>query len=469
MPVKRAVDQIRQDLRRIRTEGSFARHSFQVFSGNALAMASQLVLTPLLGRIYGPEAYGVYGIFMALMMNLSYVADMGLSNAYVLPRDEERFRDLFRINLTTALGIGLLTATAALFAGHFYALAPSWSALGGWVHFVGPAAVLYALSVYFTQWLTRAKLFKTSAFTGAALDLSTRLFNLSYGLLSATRSMGLILGDAVVRAAIIPVYVRPLLGHGLREVFTNWSWRRMWGTLREYRRYPLMVFPERWVASLGLQLPVFALSSDLAAVGHFSLGASLLLIPLRLFGFSFSTVYMQKASELGDRGDDLQRITMGLYKRLFTVGLLPFLLLTFFADEAFDIVFGEPWRDAGVFTAFMGGFFFFRLLCDPMTSLFNVQRREHVSLVFQVTLTIARIVAMAIVGYLGLGSGAIMLSYALVSMAGYMVLSVQLLSSVGLQGLWLTLRYSAMAALGAAAMALLRWALLGSWFPVYGA
>ncbi|MCC6399928.1 MAG: lipopolysaccharide biosynthesis protein [Flavobacteriales bacterium] len=468
MPLRRAVHQFRQDLRRSRTEGSFARHSFQVFSGNALAMASQLVLTPLLGRIYGPEAYGVYGIFMALMMNLSYVADMGLSTAYVLPRDEETFRDLFRINLTTALGICALTAVAALFAEHFYTLVPSWSALGGWVHFVGPAALLYALSVYFTQWLTRAKLFKVSAFTGATLDLSTRLFNLLYGVVSGTRALGLILGDAVVRTAIIPVYVRPLMRHGMREVFTNWSWHRMRSTLREYRRYPLMVFPERWVASLGLQLPVFALSSDLAAVGHFSLGASLLLIPLRLFGFSFSTVYMQKASELSDRTDELRRITLGLYKRLYGVGILPFLLLTFFADAAFDLLFGGPWRDAGVFTAYMGGFFFFRLLSDPMVSLFNVQRREHVNLVFQVVLTVARGAAMAVVGAMGLGSGAIMLSYALVSMAGYMVLSTQLLSSVGLAGLRITLKYAALLAVAAAAMAALRFAVLGSWFPLYG-
>lgn len=468
MPLRRAVEQLRNDLRRIRTEGSFARHSFQVFSGNALAMASQLVLTPLLGRIYGPEAYGVYGLFMALMMNLCFVAEMGLSVAYVLPRDEETFRDLFRINLTTAVIICVLTAVAALFAEHFYALAPSWRALGGWVHFVGPAALLYALSVYFTQWLTRAKLFKVSAFTGATLDLTTRLVNLFYGLLSSTRSLGLILGDAVVRTAIIPVYVRPLMKHGMREVFTHWNWGRMRTTLREYRRYPLMVFPERWVASLGLQLPVFALSGDLAAVGHFSLGASLLLIPLRLFGFSFSTVYMQKASELRDQPGELQRITMGLYKRLYGVGLVPFLLLTFFADEAFGLLFGGPWRDAGVFTAYMGGFFFFRLLCDPMVSLFNVQRREHVNLVFQVALTVARVAAMALAGALGLGSGGIMLGYALVSMAGYMVMSTHMLSSVGLAGLRTTVKFTLLLAAAAAGMAAVRYAVFGSWFPVYG-
>ncbi|MBK8950099.1 MAG: hypothetical protein IPM68_14985 [Flavobacteriales bacterium] len=103
-----------------------------------------------------------------------------------------------------------------------------------------------------------------------------------------------------------------------------------------------------------------------------------------------------------------------------------------------------------------------------MVSFFNVQRSEHVNLMFQVVLTVARVAAMVAVGSMGLGSGAIMLSYALVSMVGYMVLSTQLLSSVGLAGLRITLKYAALLAVAAAAMAALRFAVLGSWFPLYG-
>ena len=113
LPFKRTLDQLRHDVRRIRTPDTFSRNSFTVFSAQSITVGSQLLLTPLIARVYGPEAYGVYGLFLALVMNLSSVADPGYSLAYVLPKDDRRFRDLVRLNLTVlgvTVGICLLCA-----------------------------------------------------------------------------------------------------------------------------------------------------------------------------------------------------------------------------------------------------------------------------------------------------------------------------------------------------------------------
>ncbi|MBK6540161.1 MAG: oligosaccharide flippase family protein [Flavobacteriales bacterium] len=86
--IRQALQSIRHDLDRLRTPGSFTRNSFHFLSGNALGMLSQVVLTPIIARIYGPEAYGMFGLYLALVMNSASVSDLGFSAAYVLPREE---------------------------------------------------------------------------------------------------------------------------------------------------------------------------------------------------------------------------------------------------------------------------------------------------------------------------------------------------------------------------------------------
>jgi O-antigen/teichoic acid export membrane protein len=468
LPIRRSIQRVRDDLRRIRQPGSFARNSFEVLSGNALAMASQLILTPIIARIYGPEAYGMYGLYMALMMNLASVSDLGYSMAYVLPRDEDRFLQLVRFNFLTAGIVAVVVIGLTLNTDLVYSVFPDWKVLGGWIHLVGPAAALYALSVIFTQWLTRAKEFKASAFTGATLDLSMRVFNVGFGWITKGLSFGLMLSDLLMRTLILPLYLKRLSRHGLHKLLHGWSWTKIKAAIHEYRRYPLLIFPERWVSMLGLQLPTFLLAGDMTAVGHFGLGASLMLIPLRLLGFSFSTVYLQKAAEIvDDAPDELRRLTKGLYSRLFWLGIGPFLLMVFFADEAFAILFGAPWRDAGVITAYLGGFFFFRLLTDPMVSLFNVLRREHVMLVFGLIMLALRAAGMSFALYHDMGSGTVIMIYAMLSFLGQIVLSVILLNAARLNGLWLTFRSLLVIIVLAVVAASLRMALLGTWWPPY--
>jgi O-antigen/teichoic acid export membrane protein len=466
VPFRKALHNIRQDLNRIRTPGSFARNTFHVFSGNGLAMISQVVLTPIIARIYGPEAYGIYGLFVALMMNLASFGDLGYSMAYVLPKEEERFLSLVRLNLGLTVSVCVAFEIAALFSDHLYAAFPGWSPLGGWIHFVAPVALCYALATMATQWLTRVKKFKQSAFTGATTDVGMRLFNLCYGLYSAGRVHGLIIGEVIMRTAIMPIYARSLWDQGLRKIRRGWSWERSKSIAKEYRRYPLMIFPERWVSLLGMQLPIFLLASDLSSVGHYSLGASLLLMPLRLLGFSMSTVYLQKASEIALQApDELKRVTKGLFDRLFWIGIGPFLMMVFFADEVFALIFGEPWRAAGVVTAYLGGFFFLRLLTEPMSSLFNVVGKEHVMLVFQIILNIIRLFTMLLVIHADLGSAMVILCYAIVSLLGYAVLCIYLLDTAHLNGLAITVRALALMSVFAVAMAFIRWAMFGSWVP----
>lgn len=428
-------------------------------------MVSQLLLTPIIARIYGPEAYGIYGLYTALVLNITSFTDLGYSIAYVLPKDEERFMHLFRLNITLLMAIVAGTSLIALFKEPLYGLMPSWRPLGSFIHWVPVGVITFSSSVFFTQWLTRKKAFNTSVMIGSTATISLRGFNLVYGLIFNGGLYGLLIGDLVVNGAATLAYGMVLIKHGLGQLFRGWSWKGIWDVAIEYKRYPLLTFPERWVSLLGMQLPVFLLIDDPVIVGQFALSSSLLMIPLRVLGYSFSTVFIQKAAATVDTDPELLgRLTKGLYLRLFWVGVIPFVSLIFFADRAFAAVLGEAWRASGVITGYLGLFFLFRLISEPMVTIFYVQRREHMLLIFQIALTVARLLAMLL--FLDQGAAAVILSFAATSAVGYLVLSYLLLRAVGVNAATLTLRTVLFTISALLVLALVRNIIFGSFLPV---
>ncbi len=463
--MRRILEHLRHDWQRIRTKDTFARNAFTVFGGNSLVLLSQLLLTPLIARIYGPDAYGIYGLFLALVLNLSSFTDLGYSNAYVLPKEDHRFLHLFRLNFTL-LGIMVVIATiVALNRELLYTLLPDWRPLGDHICLLPVSLIAYSLSVFFTQWLTRIRAFSTSVYIGSSATVTLRLFNLGYGVL-AKGPYGLIIGDALVGVLALIAYWTATLKFGIRKLFSGWSWQGIRELAVEYKRYPLLTFPERWVTLLGMQLPVLLLIGDPGVVGQFALSSSLLMIPLRLLGYSFSTVFVQKAAETVESDPELLgRITKGLYLRLFWVGLAPFTAMVFFSDVVFAFVLGEAWRDAGVMTAYMGLFFFFRLISEPMVTIFYVQRREHMLLVFQSALMVARLAVMLPLLHADAGSGAVILGFCAVSALGYLLLGHMLHRATGQPATKLMLRSLMITLVACVFFAAVRYLSLGNLWP----
>ncbi len=378
--VRTQVDAWLQDLRMIRSRGSFARNATVTLSGALIGTLSQILLTPLVTRLYGPEAYGVYGLFLAITTNVAVLATGSYPLAFILPAREDHFRELFRGTLLLLLLVVSICMLLVPFRESFYALVPGWGILGSWALLLPLAILLQGLSLIFGQACGRHKAFAVNSGFNAGFNVVVRLFNVVFGWLSNGAIHGLILGEVIVRGALLGVFMKPLRNFGIQRSIHLRNPLRALAMLRRYRRYPRYVLPTRSLGLLFGQLPLFFLAgaSNPAAMGQFALATALLMIPLRLFGYSLSTVFMQKATEtLRLDHAKLPSITSRLFDRLMILGVLPFATLVVFGDILFGFVLGPEWSQAGVFSSMLGPYFYVRLMAEPMVSLFAVLGRER--------------------------------------------------------------------------------------------
>ncbi len=95
----------------------FVRNVAVVASGTAGAQAIVIAFSPIIIRLYGPEAFGILGAFMAIVAVITPIAALSYPIAIVLPRKDSDARGIARLSAYIALGVAALTALVLLAAG----------------------------------------------------------------------------------------------------------------------------------------------------------------------------------------------------------------------------------------------------------------------------------------------------------------------------------------------------------------
>src|SRR5690606_34121366 len=100
---------------------AFARNVATVGGGVAAAQAISVAFTPLLTRLYDPEAFGILAAYTAILSIMAPMATLGYANGIVIPETEDGARATIRVSILC----GLIVAPLALLLIHI--LKPSFA------------------------------------------------------------------------------------------------------------------------------------------------------------------------------------------------------------------------------------------------------------------------------------------------------------------------------------------------------
>src|SRR5699024_4669090 len=106
----------RRPFLRRRLSSPLMRNILAVASGTAAGQAVVLAFSPLITRIYGPEAFGVQGVFLALVSILGPAIALRYPMAIVVAADEGDADRLGRLSLLIAFGLSSALGLVLLFA-----------------------------------------------------------------------------------------------------------------------------------------------------------------------------------------------------------------------------------------------------------------------------------------------------------------------------------------------------------------
>ena len=108
-------------------------------------------------------------------------------------------------------------------------------------------------------------------------------------------------------------------------------------------------------------------------------------------------MFLQKATETyAQEPARLPGICLDLYNKLLYLGLLPFGIITVYGDLIFRIVFGARWEAAGMFSAYLGYYYVFRLASYATSPIYAVLRRQRLALWGVVLLVVVRAASLGV-------------------------------------------------------------------------
>lgn len=397
------------------------RNILTVASGTAGAQALTMAFMPLITRLYGPEAYGVLGMFMGLVMMLVPVAALTYPTAIVLPKRDADARGLVRLSLAVAVLIALLGA--ALLAGFGTPLVERMGIeeIAPYLMLL-PLVMLAGAALEITQqWLIRTQRFSLTARVAVLHSLLHNGLRTLGGLVHAVPTM------LVLTSALGPALHALLLLIGIRRAPAPDPERRMaagpatasgLALARRHQDFPLFRAPQMLINTISQNLPTLVLAAffGAAAAGFFTLCKQALSMPTHLIGKSVADVYYPRLAQAIQRREPVTAMLAKAIAGLALVGLLPFALVCAAGPWLFALVFGPAWATAGEFARWLALAEYSIFISRPCTVAVPALALQRLSLVFELFSTGLRIGALLL--------GALLLEEALLTVIAFSLASI---------------------------------------------
>lgn len=379
----------------------FIRNVAKVAGGTAAAQAITIAFYPIITRLYGPEAFGILGLFTSIVAVLNPIAGLAYPIAIVLPRSDRDAIGLARLSLTTAI----LTATALtlvlmVFSEQIVALF-GLERIASFIFLLPLVIVFTTMLATAQQWSIRTKQFTLTASVAVLQAFIVNAAKVGLGLVQP-------LASSLIAVSTVGIAIHS----SMLTIGSRWKGTRRddpapeapQKTLAElariYRDFPFFRAPQELLNALAHGLPIILLASfyGTAVAGFYALAYSVLAAPITLVGNSVGNVLYPRLAEAANRGEDLRRLVLLPTGALFLIGLVPFGTIMLAGPLLFTLVFGYEWRASGEYARYLALWSLFMFCNIPSNKLIPIIKIQHFSLISGIFTSIIRILSIYI-GY----------------------------------------------------------------------
>lgn len=384
-----------------RRKTSFIGDVLKLVSGTIIAQMLGILASPILTRLYAPEAFGLLAIFTSITTLISVVACMRYELAIMLPESDEEAANLLAVSFFFALSVSLVTIPLLWFSRASLVALLNMPDLESYLWLIPPTIFISGAFLALNYWNSRTKHFGPLSIAKVSQALITVTTNLGLGISGITNGGALIVASVGGQTVATMILGGKTIKENLHWFTTSIRLSKMKKSVFRYRKFPLI---DSWSAILNafsIQLPslLLAIFFSPTIVGFYAFGYRLLNLPMSLIGQSIAQVFFQRASVSKTDGT-LAAVVQYTVQQLIHIAILPFLVLCIAAPELFDVLFGSRWIEAGLYVQILTPWLFFVFLGSPISTLINVIEIQEVNLLFNLTLIFSRLASLMIGGAL---------------------------------------------------------------------
>ena len=406
------------------TSGNAEKKSFtldvtKLVSGTVIAQIIGFLVTPIITRIFPPDIYGVASTFVSLSTILLCISALRYEQCIILPKEDEDGAALVYASSLILIIFSILSFVFLIIFGesivNFFGVTQLYPLV-----LLMPGYVL--LSNFYQilrQWNTRRKRYTVQATTQVLQTITDSTSRLTFGLTGHIASLSLVLSSIFGQFLSSLFLLINVLRFDIAIFRKSLNLRSIYTNIIRYRKFPLVA---SWGALLNVvswNLPVIMLTSlfSSAVAGLYSLGFTIIQLPISLIANAVGQVFKQRASVAHHAGD-LKSLVEDIVALLVILSFGPFIILGILGPELFSTFFGVEWYEAGVYAQLLAPFGCFLFISTVLNILVYVLEIQEVDLIMNLVLLPLRFLSLSFGAYVGSIYLALML-YSISSIIGF--------------------------------------------------
>lgn len=374
----------------LKPKSEFSRNVLTLMTGTTIAQAIPIAISPILTRIYTPEDFGVFALYMSIASIVSVFATGRYEMAIMLPEDDDDVKSIVKLIMILVSAIAFFSVVIVFFFNQILTDLFDNKALSNWLYFLPVSIFCTGLYQVYNYLLIREKNFTNLSANKIIASTTNSVTQLFFGIMFAN-SLGLLLGN--IFGYIVSIFF--IIKHKVLNRFFDFQNISVKKVAIEYQNFPKYDLPSVLVNVVANQLPLLALGKffGLGVVGFYSLMYKVLMMPIGLVSSSILDVFKQRATEDYHKYGNCKDIYVKTFKSLVLLGIIPFTILGIFAPELFTFVFGEKWRIAGEYAQIMAPMLYLKFVISPLSYTFYVAGKQKFDFIGQMCLLLTIIFA----------------------------------------------------------------------------
>lgn len=411
---------------------SFLRNVLTLGSGTAVAHLLLFLVTPLLTRLYAPNDWGTYAVFLSVASVFMALSSGKLEMGVVLPEKDEESMGLLLSSWVTHI-----LCSGAYYVLLLILLVAIPSIMNNFLHWTLLAIVpiFGALQLLFEslkQWALRQEAWGAISTSNLMKAIATVLLQLVLAFTLGSHAIALIVA-LIVSLLFGNTWLWKIFKKTYLDQKSSFKWKTYQQILKKYKKFPLFTSPSILFNALVVQLPVWALTRlSMSMVGFYNLADRIIQAPLLLVGHSVGQVFYRNATKIKEDTEQLKFLTWKVFRALFYVIIIPAMVLSYWGAPIFAWVFGASWFQAGMIAGFLAPQLVFNFCVAPISNLWYTFNRNQNGIYFQIILFFGRLILIVLFGQQILGMDELFMGLGYFGAMVYGILGFLFLQKLGL-------------------------------------
>ncbi|ASS96097.1 lipopolysaccharide biosynthesis protein [Peribacillus simplex] len=361
--------------------GKILKNITVMAGSSAIAQIIIIAVSPIITRIYTPSAMGTYTYIISIASIIVQLSMLKYEIAVIQAKTEKEVNALIKIcmgilSIVTILSLIILSVILTFNENIF-------QEIGFIIYLAVPIAIFTAISNLLLALNNRYQNYNIIARYNIVRSVSQSLGQVGFGLIKFN-SWGLILSHLITCILTIIIQMK----YSIRNIADIWTvkLKDIKVTLRAYIQYPLYSMPIGLIVILSTSAITFCVTElyGFEQAGQYSLSYRLLALPTVVLGQNIATVFFRSASLMYDEKGSF----FELYKKFSIViicSTIPiWIVLRFFSEDIFGIIFGEEWRTAGVYTSYLATMYVLKFYVVSLGHSFIILNKQYINLILNI-------------------------------------------------------------------------------------